>query len=88
MNNDNNNKKPCQCLLREAGENELADKVKEFINGLSEEAKSEEALYRQRLSLCKSCKHLLNGTCMKCGCYVEMRAAIKTNHCPSEEKFW
>lgn len=79
---------PCKCLLREAGEGELADNIKEYINTLSEEIKSEDGLYRQRLSLCKSCVHLLNGTCTKCGCYVEMRAAIKTNRCPSEDKFW
>lgn len=79
---------PCKCLLREAGEEELSQNIKEYIDALSEEIKADSNLYEQRLSLCRSCGCLLNGTCAKCGCYVEMRAAIKTNRCPSEDKFW
>lgn len=81
-------KPPCKCLLREAGETELAQNINEYISTLNVEIKADENLYRQRLTLCESCVHLLNGTCTKCGCYVEMRAAIKTNRCPSEDKFW
>lgn len=82
------NKPPCKCLLREAGEIELAQNINEYISALDEEIKADEKLYRQRLTICESCVHLLSGTCTKCGCYVEMRAAIKTNRCPSEDKFW
>ena len=28
------------------------------------------------------CEHLISGVCMKCGCYVEFRAAFKRNSCP------
>lgn len=81
-------KRPCKCLLREAGERELAQNVKEYIETLDEEIKADNELYKRRLSVCTSCDHLLNGTCTKCGCYVEMRAAIKVNRCPSEKKLW
>lgn len=81
-------KLPCKCLLRQAGEIELAQNINEYISTLNEEIKADEDLYRQRLALCESCVHLSNGTCTKCGCYVEMRAAVKTNRCPSEDKFW
>lgn len=81
-------KAPCKCLLKQAGEIELAKNIGEYISTLSEEIKANDSLYRHRLTLCEDCVHLLNGTCTKCGCYVEMRAAIKTNRCPSEEKFW
>lgn len=83
-----NAKIPCKCLLKQAGETELAQNIEEYVSALSEEIKADEQLYRQRLSICESCVHLLSGTCTKCGCYVEMRAAVKNNRCPSEEKFW
>lgn len=79
---------PCKCLLSEAGEKELAKSIREYVSTLNEEIKADSELYKLRLSVCGGCGHLLNGTCGKCGCYVEMRAAIRSNRCPSEEKFW
>lgn len=79
---------PCKCLLKEAGEKELSENIKEYVNALSEDIRSDSELYRHRLGICEGCGELLNGTCLKCGCYVEMRAAIKTNRCPSEKKLW
>lgn len=79
---------PCRCLLKDAGEKELAENIKEYIGALNEEIKADKDLYEHRLDICKKCDYLLNGTCRKCGCYVEMRAAVVTNHCPSEKQYW
>lgn len=81
-------KAPCKCLLREAGEKELSENIKEYVNTLSDDIRADGELYRNRLSICERCGYLLNGTCLKCGCYVEMRAAVKNNGCPSEIKLW
>ena len=78
----------CRCLLKEAGEKELAQSIAEYVNTLDEEIRADDDLYQQRLKICSGCGKLMNGTCRKCGCYVEMRAAVKNNHCPSEEKLW
>ncbi len=67
---------------------DLAQAVEEYISTLDEEAKAPEELYRHRLQICETCENLLSGTCLKCGCYVEMRAAIKTNHCPYDKDRW
>lgn len=83
-----NTKIPCRCLLKEAGEKELAQSIAEYVNTLNEEIRADDDLYQKRLKICSGCGKLLNGTCQKCGCYVEMRAAVRTNHCPSEEKLW
>lgn len=80
--------KPCRCLLFEAGERDLAEAVKEYISTLGEEIKAPEELYKTRLEVCRGCENLLSGTCLKCGCYVEMRAAVKGNRCPSEKSLW
>lgn len=39
----------------------------------------------RRLEGCKSCDELQNGTCMQCGCYVEIRAARLDMHCPMKQ---
>ncbi|MEE1190836.1 MAG: DUF6171 family protein [Blautia sp.] len=44
--------------------------------------------YEQRLLMCRQCEHLLSGMCRKCGCYVEMRAAMKIRHCPDVPARW
>ena len=52
-------------------------------------AAMEEELYRQRLDACMSCDHLISGVCMKCGCYVEFRAAFKGMKCPNvKDRKW
>lgn len=47
-----------------------------------------DALYQERLSLCRQCESLLNGMCRICGCFVEMRAAVAKNYCPAINKKW
>lgn len=44
--------------------------------------------FEKRLAICKECSHLVSGTCLKCGCYVELRAAIKKNHCADTPRRW
>ncbi len=45
------------------------------------------ATYETRLKICSDCKHLdISGTCMMCGCYVMLRAALSGNKCP--KKYW
>ena len=38
--------------------------------------------YERRLAICQDCEKLNEGTCMSCGCYVELRAAAKISRCP------
>lgn len=75
-----------RCLTRE-----LADQAKEFqtildyIENLDTDIKSPDELYEERLSICKECDMLLGGMCRKCGCYVEVRAAVAKNYCPGKK---
>lgn len=81
-------KRYCRCLLKQAGEEELAQTVSEYISTIDPEIKADDELYRARLDKCSSCDSLNSGMCVKCGCYVEMRAAVRKNRCPSENKHW
>ena len=81
-------RKQCRCLLREAGEAEMAAAIAEYVAGLDEAVRTDEADYRARLSVCEDCEQLLSGTCRLCGCYVETRAAKKGLSCPMVPPRW
>ena len=76
-------KKPClKCLLREMDERAYLEKLHRYIELLDGDVRTAEALYEERLAVCKTCDYLEAGTCLACGCYVELRAAVKKNKCP------
>lgn len=75
-------KKHClQCLLREMDQEAYMENLYAYIERLDEDIKTDKALYEERLSVCKACSYLTEGMCRACGCFVELRAAIKTNSC-------
>lgn len=81
--------KPCtRCLLQQAGNSDMAALIKERVAVIPAEEKTPEAEYSRRLNLCLSCEALSGGLCMKCGCYVELRAARKTSRCPAAIEKW
>lgn len=87
-----NDRKPCSpcrlCLLQEAGEQELFSIIRQRIATIPPAQKASPEEYEKRLSLCKECEELLSGTCRKCGCYVELRAARADGFCPHEHSRW
>lgn len=70
-----------KCLLREMAEadKKMLDKYKAAVKPHDRVG---EACYEERLSACKSCDYLNEGTCAACGCYVELRAIAKIGRCP------
>lgn len=76
-------KKPClKCLLREMDEAAYMNQLHRYIELLDGNVKTAQKIYEDRLSVCKTCDYLEAGTCLACGCYVELRAAVKRNKCP------
>lgn len=71
-----------RCLLHESAEDDMLQNIKEKIAALSPTEKCDNEVYADRLEKCKSCDNLISGVCMKCGCYVEFRAAFKKQKCP------
>ena len=75
-----------KCLIRELAEQgDQFDNMREYIENLSKDVKTPDEEYDRRLNICKECEMLLSAMCRKCGCYVEMRAAVKTNECPDHQ---
>ncbi|MDE7271603.1 MAG: hypothetical protein K2N95_00890 [Lachnospiraceae bacterium] len=76
------NKKHCRkCLLREMDKETYMDNLYDYIQRLDADIKADQALYEERLSVCKLCDYLEAGMCRACGCFVELRAVIRNNTC-------
>ncbi len=78
-------KRVCRkCLLREMEDHGGVD-LDKYLGALKPQDRSDDKLYEERLMICKECEHLIEASCMACGCYVEFRASIKRNRCPKKK---
>lgn len=59
--------------------------LRSYIDNMDSELKAEQAVYEDRLALCKQCDYLNEGLCRACGCFVELRAVVERNRCPYEK---
>lgn len=76
-------KKPClKCLLKEMDEAAYMEKLHRYIEMMDAKSRTSDKEYEERLGKCKQCDYLEAGTCLACGCYVELRAATKVSACP------
>lgn len=71
-----------RCLLREFDEQTYLKTLKEHIERTPESERTDPEEYAGRLETCKNCDRLERGTCLACGCYVELRAASRRGRCP------
>lgn len=77
-----------KCLLRESDERAYFKNLFAYIENLPREDKVPEEVYGARLALCRDCENLLSGMCRLCGCYVELRAAMRVRSCPAVPARW
>lgn len=75
-----------RCLTKDMVDKaEYFQSMYDYISNLDETIKTNQPLYEKRLMICKNCDLLADGMCKACGCFVEMRAAIRKNSCPYEK---
>ena len=81
---------PCKkCLLREMAEGtDALLEVKKALQRLPEKDLAPEEVRERRLACCRGCESLSAGTCLLCGCYVELRAALRQGGCPHVPDLW
>ena len=80
---------PCRrCLLSAVGDARLLQTVQAYIQAIPPELRTDTTHYEQRLAACQACDHLINGLCIKCGCYVELRCAKSALYCPDLPPRW
>ncbi|MBO5167265.1 MAG: hypothetical protein J6B90_11795 [Lachnospiraceae bacterium] len=80
-----------KCLLMDVDEKAYSEKIGRILKLTEQSRKADNILYEKRLTVCRGCEKLSTmgtelGTCLACGCFVELRAAIKENRCPY--KYW
>lgn len=87
--NDLNEKRICKkCLLKDYPNAEYFTHLYEYINSLDEDIKVDDTEYERRLNLCVLCPEYYQGMCRVCGCFVELRAAIRENICAAPTQRW
>lgn len=57
-------------------------KIEQYKEAIKVDDRVSEQEYEKRLAHCKECDRLNSGTCLACGCYVELRALGKNSACP------
>ena len=78
-----------RCLLEEvAGAEDLAAKMKAWVDAIPPEDRAPDAAVQARLEACRRCPWLNGGLCGQCGCYVELRAAKARRRCPDVPPRW
>lgn len=77
-----------RCLLQDFAPKEYLENMRTYIQGLEEDIKTDELIYKERLEVCQECSNLNEGICRLCGCFVEYRAAIRTKTCPAVHSKW
>ncbi len=73
-----------RCLLRDMIDADIS-MIEKYKSALKLEDMATDEEYERRLAICTSCEKLNEGTCMSCGCYVELRAAAKISKCPTKK---
>ena len=82
-------RKPCRrCLLEDMDASSVKEAVEAAVRALKNSDRAEESVRRQRLEICRTCEHLSEGTCLLCGCYVELRACLRRGRCPDVPGRW
>ena len=71
-----------KCLLIDASAGKEKEIVYRYISELSETEKAPGVLFQERLEVCRACDMLSAATCQACGCFVEVRAAVRKQKCP------
>ena len=78
-----------RCLLQDmADENDYYQSVLRYRATMPKKLRTPDEEYAARLAACRQCDALENATCRICGCYVEMRAARRDQHCPRVQGPW
>ncbi|MCD8074714.1 MAG: DUF6171 family protein [Lachnospiraceae bacterium] len=77
-----------KCLLRDMAEQAQYANLFSYVKNLPPDDKVPDDIYEERLAICRGCDKLLSGTCILCGCYVELRAAMRVKSCPAVPARW
>lgn len=71
-----------RCFLEEIDPAAYERDIKRILDHMEPGERAKDRVRDARLSACRTCGYLNAGTCTACGCFVELRASMRTGHCP------
>ena len=71
-----------RCFLEEIDPKAYERDIKRILDHMESGERAGEDVRKDRLKACRMCSYLNAGTCTACGCFVELRAALRTGRCP------
>ncbi|MCR4556577.1 MAG: DUF6171 family protein [Saccharofermentans sp.] len=71
-----------RCLLKDFSREQYEKIIVEGIKALPQGELVSDDVVSGRLKICRECAKINQGTCLACGCYVEIRACLKKGKCP------
>ncbi|SDX90337.1 hypothetical protein SAMN02910264_00996 [Ruminococcaceae bacterium YAD3003] len=71
-----------RCLLKDFNKEQYEAIVTNGLSSLPKEDLTGSDITEKRLAVCRDCDKLNQGTCLACGCFVEIRASLKKGKCP------
>lgn len=77
-----------KCLLRGESEADYFKNLEQYIANLNEDDRVDQETYEKRLHICGKCEKQMKGMCQLCGCFVELRAALRVRKCPDVPAKW
>ena len=77
-----------RCLLKDLTKDEYFHSIYDYIQSIQGSERTPEEEYQRRLRVCQACDFLVNGMCRHCGCFVEVRAVKRGQHCPDPTPKW
>lgn len=73
-----------KCELAKQYGGGLEEYLLRYLAQLTPEEQAEDVTYARRLACCGKCTWYGEHMCRACGCYVQLRAAVKGQNCPYE----
>ncbi len=70
------------CDILEGIPEDVAPYTEQLYKSMKDNEKAGIELIRSRLDICAGCDNKLVSTCLKCGCYVQMRVLSRQSKCP------
>ncbi|MCQ2476359.1 MAG: DUF6171 family protein [Clostridia bacterium] len=71
--------------MLKSGKQDIFADIQSRIERIPQDQKTDSNEYHLRLVACGECEYLIDGVCLKCGCYPEFRAAFSKNRCPNKK---
>ncbi len=77
-----------KCLPGGMSKEAFFEDLERYVERISPDERVSEESYWKRLEICRACGQLQEGMCRICGCYVQLRAALKVKGCPEVHPRW